>query len=88
MFFNFHYFAISTVNRVQSGIDLKFCFKVLLIDLKIDDVTFNSIEWSEEEDKILLHIFEDDDYDYFVDFDELEEDKQRKIYVLLSIIYN
>jgi hypothetical protein len=42
----------------------------------------------EEEDKILLHIFEDDDYDYFIDFDELEEDKQKKIYVLLSIIYN
>ena len=60
----------------------------LVIDLKIDDVTFNSIEWSEEENKILLHIFEDDDYDYFVDFDELEEDKQKKIYVLLSIIYN
>ena len=36
----------------------------LVIDLKIDDVTFNSIEWSEE------------------------EDKQKKIYVLLSIIYN
>jgi hypothetical protein len=61
----------------------------LILDIDLGDVTFNSIEWDENEGKVLLHIFEDDDYDYFVDFDDLSSEQQNKIYVLLSIItYN
>lgn len=61
----------------------------LILDMDLGDVTFNSIEWDEEGDKILLHIFEDDDYDYYIDFDDLNSEQQNKIYVLLSIItYN
>jgi hypothetical protein len=63
-------------------------YNEIVTDLNIDGFIFNSIEWDEEEDKILLHMFEDDDYDYFVDFDDLEEESKQKIYVLLSIIYN
>jgi hypothetical protein len=61
----------------------------LVIDINLDGITFNSIEWDEEEEIILLHIFEEnDDMDYFIDFEELSNENQIKIYKILSIIYN
>ncbi len=60
----------------------------LVIDINVGETTFNSIEWSAEEDKILMHIFEEDDYDYFCDFEELTSEQQLLVYKSLSIIYN
>ncbi len=60
----------------------------LVIDINVGETTFNSIEWSPEEDKILMHIFEEDDYDYFCDFEELTSEQQLLVYKSLSIIYN
>jgi hypothetical protein len=60
----------------------------LVIDINIDGVIFNSIEWVEEEEIILLHIFDDDEMDYFIDFEELSTESQIVIYKSLSIIYN
>jgi hypothetical protein len=60
----------------------------LVIDINVGDMTFNSIEWLEEEEVILLHIFEDDDIDYFIDFEELSTENQIIIYKNLAIIYN
>jgi hypothetical protein len=51
-------------------------------------MTFNSIEWLEEEEVILLHIFEDNDIDYFIDFEDLSTENQIIIYKTLAIIYN
>jgi|688.fasta_scaffold2120092_1 hypothetical protein len=60
----------------------------LVIDINIGGVIFNSIEWVEEEEIILLHIFDDDEMDYFIDFEELSTESQIVIYKSLSIIYN
>lgn len=61
----------------------------LVMDFELDVYTFNSIEWVEDENKIYLHIFEDDDLDISYDFDDLSDDDQLSIYVTLSsILYN
>ena len=61
----------------------------LIIDLELDTYTFNSIEWVQSENKIYLHIFEEDDLDITYDFDDLSDDEQLSIYVTLSsILYN
>ena len=60
----------------------------LVIDINVGDITFNSIEWVEDEEIILLHIFGEDDMDYFIDFEELSTENQIIIYKSLSIIYN
>ncbi len=59
----------------------------LVIDFDLEDFTFNSIEWDEENNKIIRHRFEDD-FDYELDFEELNDDQQLMIYKILSIIYN
>lgn len=59
----------------------------LIIDISFDDITFNSIEWCEEDDKLLLHLFENN-LDYFFDFDKLKKEQQEIIYKELSILYN
>ena len=60
----------------------------LVIDINVGETTFNSIEWVEEDDKIILHIFEEDDYDYFCEFEDLTSEQQLLVYKQLSIIYN
>lgn len=59
----------------------------LVIDIVLEEITFNSIEFDEENNKIILHRFEDD-LDYEFDFEELDDDKQLLVYKVLSIIYN
>jgi len=55
----------------------------LVFDFEIDGVKFNSIEWLPEEDVVLLHIFEDET-DMHCDFENIDIDKQIKVYKLLS----
>ena len=59
----------------------------LVVDINVGEITFNSIEWIEDDKTILLHIFEDD-MDYFIDFEELSDENQLIIYKYLSSIYN
>lgn len=60
----------------------------IIVDIEIDGTIFNSIEWDREEDKILLHLFNGENYDYSYDFEDFDADNQLKIYNRLSIIYN
>lgn len=60
----------------------------LVMEINLDCGSFESIEWNKDEDKIYLHIFEDDDVDITFDFDELSEEDQLKLYQILAIFYN
>jgi hypothetical protein len=60
----------------------------IIITVKLNGVTINSIEWSPEEDKIYLHIF-DNDLDLEIDFDDISGENQEIILSKLSqITYN
>jgi len=60
----------------------------LVIDINLSCGNFETIEWNQEEDKIYLHIFHDEDFDITIDFDDIPEEDQLKIYQVLSILYN
>ena len=61
----------------------------LIMDFDLDSIIFNSIEWDNTDNKVYLHIFEDDDFDITYDFDDLDVDTQMEIYITLaSILYN
>lgn len=64
-------------------------FNELVFDFEIDGVKFNSIEWVPEEDKVLLHIFDDEnEMDHHCDFEGIDIDKQIKVYRVLSTFMN
>jgi hypothetical protein len=60
----------------------------LVIDINLECGNFETIEWNQEDDKIYLHIFEDEDIDITFDFEELSEEDQLKLYQILAIFYN
>lgn len=61
----------------------------LIIDLDLDSASFNSIEWNKTDNRVYLHIFEDDNLDITYDFDDLSIDDQMNVYITLSgILYN
>jgi hypothetical protein len=60
----------------------------LIVDFDLDTGKFDSIEWNKRNNKIYLHIFLEDDVDISVDFDDLPEEDQIKIYKELSVIWN
>lgn len=60
----------------------------LIIDIDLDSITINSIEWSQSDNKVFVHLF-DDDYDIEMDFDDLSDENQEIIFKTLSqLIYN
>ena len=64
-------------------------FNELVFDFEIDGVKFNSIEWVPEEDRVLLHIFDDEnEMDHHCDFEGIDIDKQIKVYRVLSAFMN
>jgi hypothetical protein len=63
-------------------------FNELVFDFEIDGVKFNSIEWLPEENVVLLHIFEDDETDMHCDFENIDIDKQIKVYKILTSFIN
>ena len=65
---------------------LGFGINELLITIPLSIATFNSIEWDHVDDNVYLHIFEDDNYDLVVNFDELSEEDQLEVYKILSVI--
>ena len=61
----------------------------LIMDFDLDSIIFNSIEWDNTDNKVYLHIFEEDEFDITYDFDDLDIDAQMEIYITLaSILYN
>jgi len=54
------------------------------VDITLGGLFFNTVELVPEEDKIILHYFEDN-YDYEFDFDDFDEENQKQIYNLISI---
>lgn len=61
----------------------------LIMNFDLDSASFNSIEWDSSDNKVYLHIFEDDDMDITYDFDDLSMDDQMNVYITLaSILYN
>lgn len=67
---------------------LGFGINELLITIPLSVATFDSIEWDDVDDSVYLHIFEKDDYDIVVSFDDLSEEDQLKVYQILAVIYN
>lgn len=60
----------------------------LIIDIELDSITINSIEWIQSSNKVVVHIF-DEDYDIEMDFDDLSDENQLIILTTLSaLIYN
>jgi hypothetical protein len=58
----------------------------ILIDMELSFGTCNSIEYVKSEGNIYIHIFEENDYDLVIDFDDLEElDKIEIIKILKTI---
>ena len=61
----------------------------LVMDIETSVAMFNSIEYVKSENKLWLHIFEEDDLELSVDFDELGKEDKMAVYVALaSILYN
>ena len=61
----------------------------LIIDIELESITINSIEWSPDDNKVYLHVFEEDDVDLEFNFDELPKPDQKTIFTQLSqITYN
>jgi hypothetical protein len=61
----------------------------LVFDFEIDGVNFNSIEWDPEQDKVFLHIFDEEmEMDHHCDFEGIDIDKQIKIYKTIAVFLN
>lgn len=63
-------------------------FEEVLINIELSIGFFNSIELFDEE-TLILHRFEKDNYDYYFYFDDLDKSDMKKIYDNLKVlIYN
>lgn len=56
----------------------------LIIELPLSFSICDSIEYNEKDNRIYLHIFDDDDFDLICDFDDIEEEDKLKVYQILS----
>jgi len=75
-------------NKIINCIKLSgFGLTEIIIDIEIDGVVFNSIEWDSKQNKIFLHVFVSE-YDYSWDYDDLEYSNKLKIWEILSIMWN
>ena len=55
----------------------------LVIQMPVSFIVFDSIEYTESTNKLMLHYWEED-FDMSYDFDELEDEDKLKIYEILS----
>lgn len=61
----------------------------LLMDFSLGVGYFDSIEWIKSDNRVVLHMFAQNDFDLSVDWDDLTyEDKLEVFVVLRSILYN
>lgn len=85
--FNYIYFMKKKISQIIKIIGIG--LTEIIINIEIDNVTINSIEWVQSNDKIYLHIFQDDNVDIEMDFDDLSEGNKFIVLKTLSeIIYN
>ena len=60
----------------------------LVMEIDLEYITINSIEYREP-NEIWIHHFYDDDMDFEIEFDEIPEKYQRKIFdEIKSLLYN
>jgi hypothetical protein len=58
----------------------------IIVDIDLSFGVCNSVEYVGSEGAIYIHIFEDDDYDIVIDFDDLSEEDKLKILKKLNTI--
>lgn len=61
----------------------------LLMDFSLSVGYFDSIEWIKSDNRIVLHMFAQNDFDLSVDWEDLSHDDKLEVFVVLrSILYN
>ena len=56
----------------------------LLIEMPLSFSMCDSIEYNEKDNRIYIHIFDEDDFDLICDFDDIDEEDKLKVYQILS----
>ena len=54
-----------------------------VIDIIVDDMVFNSIEWRRKGNQVILHKFPNDELDLEFNWDELPKKTKKEIYLFL-----
>jgi hypothetical protein len=62
-------------------------FDEVVIDIIVEGMNFNSIEWRRDTNQIILHKFIEE-LDYEIDFDELPSKIKKQIYLFLLLLLN
>jgi len=57
-------------------------FDEVVVDIILDEVSFNSIEWRRNGNQIILHKFIDE-FDYEFNYDEMPKKIKKEIYLFL-----
>ena len=55
----------------------------VVIDITIDDLKFNTIEWRRKGNQVILHKFIDNDLEIEFNYDELPKKIKKEIYLFL-----
>lgn len=58
-------------------------FYEILIDIKVSNDIYHSIEWFQEENKIILHKFKNNNLDIEYDFEKFDIQTKKEIYYFL-----
>lgn len=59
-------------------------FDEVILDISLEDISFDSIEWRREENKIILHKFVDDEFDYEFNYDDLPNKIKKDVYLFFT----
>ena len=59
-------------------------FDEVILDISLEDISFDSIEWRREEKKIILHKFVDDEFDYEFNYDDLPNKIKKDVYLFFT----
>ncbi len=70
--------VINHITKIGTGV------LEIVIELPISFITFNSIEYLQTTNKIMLHHWTDDDLEMTYDFDDLEDEDKLEIFKILS----
>lgn len=62
-------------------------FDEVVIDIIVEGMNFNSIEWRRDTNQIILHKFIEE-LDYEIDFDELPSKIKKQVYLFLLLLLN
>lgn len=70
--------VINHINHLGTGV------LEIVIELPVSFITFNSIEYLQNINKVMLHHWTDDDLEMTYDFDDLEDEDKLEIFKILS----